>query len=73
MASYTKEQEEVYFIQRNYEMRTAQRFSVFSQRYQGPGAEAFADKQYRVGLEQVQSFLDTHQGPFIRLSDSGWQ
>ena len=66
-------QEEVYFFQRNYEMRTAQRFSVFSQRYQGPGAEAFADKQYRVGLGQVQSFLDTHRGPFIRLSDSGWQ
>jgi spermidine synthase len=66
-------QEEVYFFQRNYEMRTARRFSVFSQRYQGPGAEAFANKQYRVGLERVQSFLDSHQGPFIRLSDSGWQ
>ena len=66
-------QDEVYFFQRNYEMRTAQRISIFSQRYQGPGAEAFAGKQYRAGLEQVQIFLDTRRGPFIRLSDSGWQ
>ena len=65
--------EEVYYFQRNYEMRTAQRLSVFSQRYRGPGAEAFARKDYRAGLEQIQIFLETHQGPFIQLSDSGWQ
>jgi spermidine synthase len=65
--------EEIYFFQRNYEMRTAQRLSVFSQRYSGPGAEAFAQKNYRAGLEKVQIFLETHEGPFIQLSDSGWQ
>jgi len=66
-------QETIYFFQRNFEMRTAQRISVFSQRYKGPGAEAFSVKNYRAGLEQVQIFLDTHPDPFIRLSDSGWQ
>jgi spermidine synthase len=65
--------EEVYYFQRNYEMRTAQRLSVFSQRYRGPGVKAFARKDYRAGLEQIQIFLETHQGPFIELSDSGWQ
>ena len=58
---------------RNYEMRTAQRISIFSQRYRGPGAEAFARKNYRVGLEQVRTYLEGHEGPFIQLSDSGWE
>jgi hypothetical protein len=65
--------EEIYFYQRNYEMRTAQRISIFSQRYQGPGAEAFAQKNYRAGLEQVQIFLETHKGSAIQLSGSGWK
>jgi spermidine synthase len=60
-------------FQRNYEKRTAQRISIFSQRYRGPGAEAFARKNDRAGLEQVQIFLETHKGPFIQLSDSGWK
>jgi len=65
--------EEIDYLQRNYEIRTAQRLSVFAQRYRGPGAEAFARKNYRAALEQVQMFLDTHQEPFIQLSDSGWK
>ncbi len=65
--------EEITYFQRNYEMRTAQRISIFSQRYQGPGAGAFARKNYRAGLEQVQIFLKTHEGPFIQLSGSGWK
>jgi spermidine synthase len=65
--------EEITYFQKNYEKRTAQRISIFSQRYRGPGARAFARKNYRAGLEQVQLFLETHEEPFIQLSDSGWK
>jgi spermidine synthase len=65
--------EEIHYFQTNYEMRTAQRISIFAQRYRGPGTEAFTRKNYRAGLEQVQIFLETHEGPFIQLSDSGWE
>ena len=64
--------EEMDFLQRSYALRTAQRVSIFVQRYRGPGAEDFAVKNYRAGLEQVRIFLETHEGPFIQLSDSGW-
>jgi spermidine synthase len=60
-------------LQRSYEVRTAQRISIFAQRYRGPGVEAFAQKNYRAGLEQVQIYLEGHKGPFIQLSDSGWK
>ena len=65
--------EEIAYFRKNYEKRTAQRVSIFSQRYQGPGARAFAQKNYGVGLDQVQLFLASHEEPFIQLSDSGWQ
>jgi spermidine synthase len=65
--------EEIHTFQTNYEIRTAQRISIFAQRYRGPGAGAFARKNYRAGLEQVRIFLETHKGPFIQLSDSGWE
>lgn len=65
--------EETTYFRRNYEMRTAQRISIFSQRYQGPGAEAFARKNYRAGLERVELFLANRVEPFIQLSNSGWK
>ena len=65
--------EEIDYFQKNYEIRTAQRISIFSQRYQGPGAGAFARKNYRVGLEQVKIFLQGREEPFIQLSGSGWK
>ena len=65
--------EEVSYFLRNYKMRTAQRISVFSQRYQGPGVVAFARKNHLAGLDQVQQFLHGRQEPYIRLSDSGWE
>ncbi len=67
------EPEELISLKRNYEVRTAQRISIFSQRYLGPGAEAFARKNYRAGLEQTRIFLEGREGPFIHLSDSGWE
>jgi spermidine synthase len=65
--------EERHYFGGNYEIRTAQRISIFSQRYRGPGAVAFARKNYRAGLAQVQTFLETHEEPFIQLSGSGWK
>lgn len=59
--------------QRSYAMRTAQRLSIFAQRYRGPGAEQFAAKDYNAGLEQVQTFLESHENPLIHLSDTGWK
>jgi spermidine synthase len=67
------EPEDVEYFQKNYERLTAQRISIFSQRYRGPGAEAFAQKNYRTGLEQVKTYLEGHEGPFIQLSDLGWE
>ena len=60
-------------LKQDYTIRTAQRFSVFSQRYRGPGAEAFAVKNYRAGLEQIRIFLKTRDKGFLRLSDNGWK
>jgi spermidine synthase len=65
--------EEIAYFRKNYEKRTAQRVSIFSQRYQGPGARAFAQKNYGAGLDQVQHFLASHEKPFIQLSNSGWK
>ena len=62
----------IHLLRRNYELRTAQRLSIFAQRYRGPGAEQFAAKNYPAALEQVQLFLDTRKDAVIRLSDSGW-
>ena len=64
---------EINVYEKHYERRTAQRFSIFSQRYRGPGADAFARKNYREGLKQVHNFLQGHEGPYIQLSDSGWE
>jgi spermidine synthase len=65
--------EEVAYLQKNYEVRTAQRISIFSQRYKGPGAKAFALKNYGAGLEQVRLFLANREEPSIQLSESGWK
>ena len=67
------EPDEISYFQENYEMRTAQRISIFSQRYRGPGAEAFARKNYRAGLEQVKVFLENRDKPLIHLSGTGWK
>lgn len=64
--------ESAYYL-RDFELRTAQRMSVFSQRYQGPGKEAFARKQFLSGLEQVKVFLDGRENKTIRLSERGWE
>jgi len=59
-------------LERSLAMRTAQRLSIFSQRYLGPGHALFREKNYREGLIRVQSFLDKHSSKYIHLSDDGW-
>ncbi|MFQ5481447.1 MAG: fused MFS/spermidine synthase, partial [Nitrospinaceae bacterium] len=56
-----------------FDRRTAQRLSIFSQRYHGPGAQAFAAKRYRQGLQEVAAFLRRNPGDWIRVADGGWK
>ena len=58
---------------RDFELRTAQRIAIFSQRYNGPGKEAFARKNFLAGLEQTRVFLDDGGPSTIRLSEMGWE
>ena len=67
----TPEEKEIY--SKDFDLRTAQRLSIFSQRYQGPGKEAFALKNFSAGLEQVKVFLDETGSAAISLSDAGWE
>ena len=58
---------------RNFKLRTAQRLAVFSRRYQGPGAEAFARRNYFSGLETMSIYFDTYLQPQVHLDDAQWQ
>ena len=60
-------------LQRDFEIRTAQRFSVFSRRYHGPGEEAFAMKNYPEGMEAMRTYLDTKKDAPISLQDATWK
>ena len=58
---------------RDFEMRTGQRFSVFSRRYHGPGEEAFAAKNYRAGMEALRNHLDRKKDAPISLMGATWK
>ena len=58
---------------RSFKLRTAQRLAVFSRRYQGPGAEAFATRNYFSGLETMSIYFDTYLQPQVHLDDAQWQ
>ncbi|QPJ63672.1 MAG: spermine synthase [Candidatus Nitronauta litoralis] len=60
-------------LRSEFEKRTAQRLSVFSQRYQGPGTQAFQSKSYSEGLQAVSDFMEKKSGKWIGLSDAGWK
>ena len=57
---------------RDYTIRTAQRFSVFSRRYHGPGEAAFAERNYPAGMEAVRIDLDARKDAPIRLDGAQW-
>ncbi len=59
-------------LQKDFATRTAQRFSVFSRRYHGPGEEAFATRNYPAGMEALQIYLDGKKNTPISLRDAKW-
>lgn len=58
---------------KNFLTRTAQRLSVFSKRYHGPGENAFNKKNYPTGLKAVKTYLDKQGNKPIRLKDAQWK
>ena len=58
---------------RDFKIRTAQRLAVFSRRYQGPGEDAFARRNYFLGLEEMKTFFDSYSKPQIHLDEAQWQ
>ena len=60
-------------LQKDFAIRTAQRFSVFSRRYHGPGEDAFAMKNYRAGMEAMRIYLDKQKDAPISLKDARWK
>lgn len=59
-------------LYREFEVRTAQRFAVFSRRYHGPGEAMFARRNYPAALEAVKIFLDQNGNAPIRLTGARW-
>jgi spermidine synthase len=57
----------------SFNLRTAQRLSIFSQRYNGPGKESFSAKEFNAGLNEVKTFLGTSGKTLIRLGDNRWE
>jgi len=53
--------------------RTAQRLSVFSKRYHGPGESSFNKKNYTTGLKAVKTYLEKHGNKPIKFKDAHWK
>lgn len=60
------------FYERRFQVRTAQRLSVFAQRYRGPGHALFAQKAYGEAMARVRAFREGLDGRPLRLQDNGW-
>jgi len=58
---------------KDFRTRTAQRLSVFSRRYHGPGESAFKKKNYLGGLDEVATYLDNKKDQPIRLEGIQWK
>jgi len=59
--------------EKGFRARTAQRLSVFSRRYHGPGESAFMKKNYSKGLEEVATYLDNKKDQPISLKGIQWK
>ena len=57
----------------NFNTRTAQRISVFSRRYNGPGKSDFERKDYPNGLNKVKAYLGIQGEKMIKLNDARWE
>jgi hypothetical protein len=58
---------------KDFRTRTAQRLSVFSRRYHGPGESAFKKRNYSEGLDEVATYLDNKKDQPIRLKGIQWE
>ncbi len=59
-------------FERDYAVRTAQRFSLFARRYHGPGETFFTSGNYYGGLESLRAFFESHKTLAINLQDAQW-
>jgi hypothetical protein len=59
--------------EKNFLTRTAQRLSVFSKRYHGPGENDFNKKNYFTGLKAIKIYLGKQGNKPIRLEDAQWK
>lgn len=59
-------------FEKDYAVRTAQRFSLFARRYHGPGEGFFASGNYYGGLEALRGFFESHKTLPINLQDAQW-
>ena len=57
----------------NFNIRTAQRISVFSRRYNGPGKTDFERKDYPGGINKVKTYLEIQGEKTIKLNDVQWK
>jgi len=56
----------------DFQVRTAQRFAVFSRRYHGPGEAMFARQNFPAAMEAMRIFLDQIGTAPISLKDARW-
>ena len=59
--------------ERSFRNRTAQRLSIFSQRYHGPGESAFIKNNYIDGLDEIEVYIDKKKDLPIRLKGIEWE
>ncbi len=65
-------QAEAAALEEDFALRTAQRLTVFSRRYHGPGETLFAEKNYPAALDAVSRFLEENGDAPIRLTGARW-
>jgi len=61
------------FFDHSFRLRTAQRLGIFSRRYQGPGSELFAAKNYLEGLKAMRIYFKNYKKPLVHLDGGRWQ
>ncbi len=59
-------------FKRDYTIRTAQRFGLFSRRYKGPGEKFFASGNYFGGLEELRIYFESHTSSPVQLRGAHW-
>tara|TARA_B100000378_G_scaffold275227_1_gene270882 strand:- start:270 stop:1328 length:1059 start_codon:yes stop_codon:yes gene_type:complete len=59
--------------EKSFRTRTAQRLSVFAQRYHGPGEPDFKKRNYLEGLNNIRSYLDKNKDKAIILKGTQWK